>query len=98
MQDILEKNEWIKDSIKDVETVVINIETLNYNKNSKTHLTVYDVIDTLKDNGNKNLIIAHINSIGELDEEWGVEIAELIESETGVKCFYPGAEGLIVNL
>lgn len=95
---IKNKHKELRRTIRDCDILIVNIETLEYNKNSKTHLTVYDVIDMVRNNKINKLIVAHINPTGELGEHWVRDITEYIQYSTGTKCYYPTREGLVLML
>lgn len=97
-ESITEKFDDIYKAILQSHTLIVNIETLQYNKNSKTHLTVHDVIDMVDKSQVRQLIVAHVNPQAELDEAWGQTIAEYIQQQTGRKCFAPKVSGLTVKL
>jgi len=58
------------------------MEVMDYAKNSYTHATAYDIIDMVKDNDIKNLIISHINPCGQYTLEWMKDLQEFVQEQT----------------
>lgn len=96
---ILDKNDDLKQIYSYVDILILNVESFGYKKNSDTHLTIFDVIDIVSESQIKNVILAHINPIGELGEQWPQKLSEFIqERNKRVKVFYPKKKGLIFKL
>lgn len=96
---ILEKNDYIKKAYSQVDILIVNVETFGYKKNSNTHLTIFDVIDIVKDSKVNTLILAHVNPMGELGEEWPQKLSEYIKANVkNINVVYPKKSGLSVNI
>lgn len=95
---IEDKFEDLRAAVASSDVLIANIETLQYNKNSKTHLTVHDVIDMVQDNAVKLLVIAHVNPRAELGIGWIRGIAKYIQSTTNVTCIFPTIKGLSLQI
>lgn len=92
--EILEKRESLRNAIHWSDTVIINMEVMDYAKNSYTHATAYDIIDMVKDNDIKNLIISHINPCGQYTLEWMKDLQEFVQEQSWVTTIIPGRDGL----
>lgn len=96
---IVERDEHIKEAVNKADYLIVNVESLEYEKNSKTHLTIHDVVDMIKGSQVKLAIIAHCNPMGELRyDEWASKVAEYVSQETGKQVVAPSEKGLMVNL
>lgn len=79
---------YIKEFLKDSDVLITNIDSYMYTKNSKTHLPLLDLLEIIKDNNIKKIIIAHVNPIGELKyEEWGNKLAKYVYKISKIKTF-----------
>ena len=79
---------YIKEFLKDSDVLITNIDSYMYTKNSKTHLPLLDLLEIIKDNNIKEIIIAHVNPIGELKyEEWGNKLAKYVYKISKIKTF-----------
>lgn len=79
---------YIKDFLKDSDVLITNIDSYMYTKNSKTHLPLLDLLEIIKDNNIKKIIIAHVNPIGELKyEDWGNKLAKYVYKISKIKTF-----------
>ena len=79
---------YIKDFLKDSDVLISNIDSYMYTKNSKTHLPLLDLLEIIKDNNIKEIIIAHVNPIGELKyEEWGNKLEKYVYKISRIKTF-----------
>ena len=79
---------YIKEFLKDSDVLITNIDSYMYTKNSKTHLPLLDLLEIIKDNNIKKIIIAHVNPIGELKyEEWGNKLAKYVYKISRIKTF-----------
>lgn len=79
---------YIKDFLKDSDVLITNVDSYMYTKNSKTHLPLLDLLEIIKDNNIKKIIIAHVNPIGELKyEEWGNKLAKYVYKISKIKTF-----------
>ena len=97
--EIILKNETKKKEVQHSDIIICNIDSFQYNKNSKTHLSVLDLLDILKDSNCKKLILSHINPMGEiLYEEWGKKISKYIKNETNINTFCSNNNGLKIIL
>jgi len=89
----------VKNAVRDTTTLIVNVESLQYEKNSYTHLTLFDVIDIIKGSNIKTVVIAHCNPVGELlYGEWAAKLAKYLQQETGIFTVAPKASGLALNL
>lgn len=96
---ILEKNYNLKKVYSSVDILIVNVESFGYKKNSNTHLTIFDVVDIVKDSNIKTVVLAHVNPMGELGEKWPLKLSEFVkESVKDLNVFYPQKNGLLVNL
>ena len=67
---IAEKHSYIADFFKTCNTVVVNINDLDYNRHSKYHLSGWDVLDIFAENSTiENLILQHLSSINAEGED-----------------------------
>lgn len=79
---------YIKEFLKDSDVLITNIDSYMYTKNSKTHLPLLDLLEIIKDNNIKKIIIAHVNPIGELKyEDWGNKLAKYVYKISRIKTF-----------
>ena len=79
---------YIKFFLKDSDVLITNVDSYMYTKNSKTHLPLLDLLEIIKDNNIKEIIIAHVNPIGELKyEEWGNKLAKYVYKISRIKTF-----------
>lgn len=79
---------YIKDFLKDSDVLITNVDSYMYTKNSKTHLPLLDLLEIIKNNNIKKIIIAHVNPIGELKyEEWGNKLAKYVYKISRIKTF-----------
>lgn len=95
---IIGKHTYIKKAVAGADLLIVNVETYEYKDNSDTHLTIYDVIDLVKDNGVKTILLSHLNPVSELGEEWGKELSRFVTQNTGIKALYPKTKGLKLNI
>lgn len=93
-QKIIEKHEKLREVAHWSDILIINMDVLEYRKVSITHLTAYDIIDIVKDNNIKDLIIAHMNPCGNYSASWIDELREFIQSETWVRVTIPWKDWL----
>ena len=79
---------YIKEFLKDSDVLITNIDSFLYTKNSKTHLSILDLLEIVENNGIKKIILAHINPIGELKyEDWGIKLANYVYRKSKIKAF-----------
>ena len=79
---------YIKYFSKDSDILITNIDSFIYTKNSKTHLPILDLLEIVKENNIKKVILAHINPMGELKyEEWGKKLAKYVYKVSEVPTF-----------
>jgi len=80
--------DYIKEFSKDSDVLIVNIDSFLYTKNSKTHLPLLDLLEIVKENNVKKIILAHVNPKGELKyEEWGKKLAKYVFEITGIPSF-----------
>lgn len=80
--------DYIKDFLKDSDILITNIDSFIYTKNSKTHLPILDLLEIIKDNNIRKIILAHINPIGELKyEDWGIKLAKYVYKISKIQTF-----------
>lgn len=80
--------DYIKDFSKNSDVLISNIDSFLYTKNSKTHLPLLDLLEIVKENNIKKVILAHINPMGELKyEEWGKKLAKYVYKVSEVPTF-----------
>ena len=89
----------IKEYVSVADVLVVNIDSFVHNKNSKTHLSVTDLLDILAGSNISQVVIAHVSPLGELDyNEWAGKLAEYVETKSGIATFAPNVDGLLLNL
>lgn len=98
LKEIVKKRSYIKDFCKGAEFLIINIETLSYNKNSLTHLTVHDLLDIVRENNVKNTILTHINPYTLRATKFMEGIKDYIEDNSESTVLYPSDKGLAVRI
>lgn len=68
---IEEKHQQIADFFRDVHTVVVNVNALEFNKHSKYHLSGWDILDIFKNSDVKQIVLQHISPINADGEDSG---------------------------
>lgn len=95
---IVNKNENMKKVFSQCDVLICNLNSLEYNKHSKTHLTAFDVIDLVKGSKVKQIILAHLNNRPVIETTLNDDISSFIESETGIKTLFLSDQGLDLDL
>lgn len=95
---IEEYRETLKSAFADCDFLIANINSLEYNKHSKTHLTVQDVIHIIHNSRLKRVVLAHLPIANKIQEELAALLAAFITSKTGVMTESVLREGLKINL
>lgn len=95
---ILKKNDFIKDSVKGSDYLIINMETFSYRKKTKTHLNYFDVIDIATNNDIKNLIVSHINPSGTTNSLWRKEMEKNLNRDLDCNIYLPEESGLEIEV
>lgn len=88
----------IKNHITNADLLIVNIDSFLHGKNSKTHLSVIDLLDLVSESGVEKILITHINPLGELSyDQWGHKIAQFIEQETKIPTVCPSEDGITLE-
>lgn len=95
---INQKHIDIKNHITRADLLIVNIDSFLHGKNSKTHLSTIDLLDLVDGTGIKQILITHINPLGELPyDQWGQKIARYIEQEAKIPTICPAEDGIALE-
>ncbi len=97
-KEIISKHEYIKNSYKDMDYLICNINEYTFTKHSKTHLSGYDIIDIIKESETKKCIITHLNQLDLTDNAYSKMIAKEIQSNSGIQTITVQDDGLLLEL
>ena len=94
---IIKRHDYIRDFYQDVNTAIVNINDLHYNRHSKYHLSGWDVLDLFKGSRLKRLILQHLSPL-DIEGEDSSYIYKLFFSDQSYKTVLPHYLGKMISL
>lgn len=95
-ESIAHKHEELKGYVKDIDTLLCNINDLAYNRHSLTHLSGWDVSDMLEGSTVKRLILLHLSPYDAEGKNSTVAYTDFFEADS-ITCLIPDSAGLEVE-
>lgn len=89
----------IRESVKDSDTLIVNIDSFLHGPKAAIHFSVTDLLAVLAGSSIRKIFLTHMNPAGELPPtDWGDKIAVYVQEKTVVPTFYPSVDGLHAEL